>query len=569
MLEVESELDAHVANTSNPHNVSWSQIQNQALSTTAPLMSEATAVVGTSTYVARADHKHPTDTSRAPNLHTFSGTTGTTDYGKASTSLYGHVKFATSVDSDDGNVVSSSQVKAYVDSEIQKLDVAATNVTAAQTVKSISEEDGKINVEVQAIQIAQAQVNGLPDRLDNLEAYVNVDEGTALQQVVDGLRERLDGHDTDIEEINKELGTLDERVTANTTAIATETQNRTNADTAVAKQAQDNLESVRSDLQAQIDAIDLLDSEVIISADLTFTKPFGKYTVPSTGSYTISSTNADGSKKTLRQLLMDAFSEKSVGTIINPDYSFTASSSSSGEIGSTYTLPTATFRVTEDGNYQYGPATGITFSGTLTATGSTNVTFSALTENGSTSIRANDTDTDGKATYIDGTTTYEFGGSYSYTAGSVPNTNLTGETDSGSAIAGKTNQSLTAQTVTFTGYNKMFVGISSKSTGFTSSDIRALSKISEKAARITNREFSASAGSQTIVIAFPTSLTTSAPKLETQSLGNWNEQTLVAAGTLNVTDASLDTTTAKNYYIYTYTPSSGSFEADTPVRVTI
>ena len=564
---VEAQLNAHEARVDNPHDVKWTQIQNQALATSIPLMDQSTAVTGTSTFVARADHVHPTDTSRAPNTHTFSGTAGTTDYGKATTGLYGHVKFAASVSADDDNVVSAKSVKTYVDSEIQKLDVGATTLTPGQTVKSISEADGKIAVETQDIEVTQSQVSGLVTRLDNLDDYVTVDSGTALQEVVDELREDIDNNSTAIEGITTDLGETKEKVNKNTQDLAEEVTNRTSADAAVAKLAQDNLESVRSTLQANIDAIELLDSRIVLDGDLTFTKPFGKYTVPASGSYTISSTNSDGSKKTLRQLFEEAFSETSVGTITQPSYSFSAPGNQEGEIGSTYTLPSATFTVTSVGSYQYGSETGadtgITYSGTLTGTGATDVTFSALGNQQTAKITAVGTNT-----YIDGTTTYSFGGSYSHTAGAAPKTNL-GGTDSSKAISGKTNQSLGTKTVTFTGYNKMFIGVANKSTGFTSAEIRALNKINTKAARITNREFTANAGDKTIVIAYPTSLTTSAPKLETQSLGTWNEQTLVAAGTINVTDASLNTATAKQYYIYTYTPSSGSFEADTPVRVSI
>ena len=184
-------------------------------------------------------------------------------------------------------------------------------------------------------------------------------------------------------------------------------------------------------------------------------------------------------------------------------------------------MPSATFTVTSVGSYQYGSetgaGTGITYSGTLTGTGAIDVTFSALGNQQTAKITAVGTNT-----YIDGTTTYSFGGSYSHTAGAAPKTNL-GGTNSSKAISGKTNQSLGTKTVTFTGYNKMFIGVANKSTGFTSAEIRALNKINTKAARITNREFTANAGDKTIVIAYPTSLTTSAPKLETQSLGTWNE----------------------------------------------
>lgn len=66
-------------------------------STTTPKM-DGTAAVGTEVKYARGDHVHPTDTSRAPTNHASTGTT----YGAASTSNYGHVKLSNTAPSMDG-----------------------------------------------------------------------------------------------------------------------------------------------------------------------------------------------------------------------------------------------------------------------------------------------------------------------------------------------------------------------------------------------------------------------------------------------------------------------------------
>lgn len=67
-------------------------------STGNPLM-DGTASAGSSNNVARGDHRHPADTSRAPKSHSSSGT----DYGVGNNTAYGHVKL-----SDDTNNTSSA-----------------------------------------------------------------------------------------------------------------------------------------------------------------------------------------------------------------------------------------------------------------------------------------------------------------------------------------------------------------------------------------------------------------------------------------------------------------------------
>lgn len=80
-------------------------------STTTPLM-DGTAAVGTETAYARGDHRHPTDTTRAPTSHRSAGTT----YGVGTGTYYGHLKLSDSVTStsgtDSGTAATPSAVKA-------------------------------------------------------------------------------------------------------------------------------------------------------------------------------------------------------------------------------------------------------------------------------------------------------------------------------------------------------------------------------------------------------------------------------------------------------------------------
>lgn len=83
-------------------------------STTAPAM-DGTAAVGTASTVARSDHVHPTDTSRAPTSHASSSNT----YGVGTASNYGHLKLSDATTStsgtSDGIAATPSAVKAVKD----------------------------------------------------------------------------------------------------------------------------------------------------------------------------------------------------------------------------------------------------------------------------------------------------------------------------------------------------------------------------------------------------------------------------------------------------------------------
>lgn len=58
-------------------------------------------------------------------------------------------------------------------------------------------------------------------------------------------------------------------------------------------------------------------------------------------------------------MLNSAFAETKSGAVTQPSFTLTVAGGT-GEIGTNYTVPAATFKFNDDGNYQYGPATGIT-----------------------------------------------------------------------------------------------------------------------------------------------------------------------------------------------------------------
>ena len=68
-----------------------------SFSTSAPVI-DGTASAGSASTVARSDHKHPTDTSRAPKSHSSADAT----YGVGNNTSYGHVKLSDSTSSSSG-----------------------------------------------------------------------------------------------------------------------------------------------------------------------------------------------------------------------------------------------------------------------------------------------------------------------------------------------------------------------------------------------------------------------------------------------------------------------------------
>lgn len=110
-------------------------------STTTPSM-DGTASYGSGTTWARADHVHPTDTSRAPTDHASSAQT----YGKGSNVNYGHVKLTDATDStsgsDGGVAATPAAVKAAYDLANGKQSPATTlagyGITDAATSAELS-----------------------------------------------------------------------------------------------------------------------------------------------------------------------------------------------------------------------------------------------------------------------------------------------------------------------------------------------------------------------------------------------------------------------------------------------
>ena len=180
--------------------------------------------------------------------------------------------------------------------------------------------------------------------------------------------------------------------------------------------------------------IDELDADkVTFDKDLVFTKTFGKYVPDKTsGSVTIPTATENMS---LKDLLLNAFSEETDPSVTGPAVSFSSVAEGSKEVGTEVTLSyTASLSA---GSYTYGPATGITAKSWEVSVANLSGS-STLTSNSSNfgSIQVKDGDN----------AKYKITAKATYDAGAMPVTNLGNDCPSKQIAAGsksKTSSGLT------------------------------------------------------------------------------------------------------------------------------
>ena len=220
-----------------------------------------------------------------------------------------------------------------------------------------------------------------------------------------------------------------------------------------------------------------------------------------------------------------------------PNASISASGGS-GEVGSSYTLPTATLTIDDVGSYEYGDKeTGITFAiGDVTLNqGSNSKTNDTIMTKGSTlKLQATDTDT----LYTDTAKSYTFTATASYEQSPrIPVTNLGNPYETARIPAG--DVSITDKTVTFSGYRYAFAGGTTAAT-LDSAVVRAMSaKKSSKTSMDSQSEaleFTAAAGATKVFFTYPATWT-GTPYFEMFGLA-WAENTdIVAKDNIEVADA--------------------------------
>lgn len=187
ITKVSENLNVHSQNKINPHEVTIDQliIRNTAFNSNfedlnSNIKMDGISSAGSSTTVARADHIHPTDTSRAPATHTTI---------VASNQALGHVIVDDSISDTSTNPIQNKIIKSYVDNQIIGLNNLYNPViedhieqgTNAKTVTSISQTNGKIKVEYLDIQIEESQVTGLSDSLNDLDSAIQNESAVRLE----------------------------------------------------------------------------------------------------------------------------------------------------------------------------------------------------------------------------------------------------------------------------------------------------------------------------------------------------------------------------------------------------
>ena len=235
-----------------------------------------------------------------------------------------------------------------------------------------------------------------------------------------------------------------------------------------------------------------------------------------------------------------------------------------GEVGSEYTVPTATLKITDVGSYPYEPIeTGITFkvgkvklAEGVDPDAATNykTNTSVMKKNSTLSLKASGD----KALYADTATKYTFSGTATHTDGVIPKTNLGNDYPDAQIKSG--DVTIDDATATFTGWRYLFGG-GTKADTINSAAIRATNKLkkSSESAPITSGGkgiiFSASKGDTKVVFAYPSDWTTKTPKFEIFTMA-WGATSGFEKSTISVADYRGGENGLKEYTVYTYTPAT-------------
>lgn len=176
--------------------------------------------------------------------------------------------------------------------------------------------------------------------------------------------------------------------------------------------------------------------------------------------------------KTLAEVMQSIFTQELypvTGSSRNlPTITITGLDETSGEVGSSYTLPTATVKVSDVGAYTYGPATGIVFEAGKVTLAQGAIASATNKATNSSEMKTNSTfslvATDSKSIYADGDITYTFNASGDYTQGAMPVTNLGNDYPSARIDAGTATASGSAKRTGWRNYWYGFISTTDHST---------------------------------------------------------------------------------------------------------
>lgn len=228
----------------------------------------------------------------------------------------------------------------------------------------------------------------------------------------------------------------------------------------------------------------ILADKVMFDSDMVFTEQFGKYE-PSGGKVTIPSNG-----KSLKELLLDAYSEDKNPTVTQPTVGISSSTAKAYEVGTVVTPQySGSFNA---GKYEYGPnPTGVT------------VTEWQATSNVTTETKTTQTGTFAAYRVLEGVD-YRITIKATYSDGVVPVTALGAQYEAGKIVA----SSKTAQSGAITWYRNSFYGtMEDKSIPVTNLIIRTLQQKSGKSlSNGSSFTVDIPVGAETVLIAYPASL---------------------------------------------------------------
>lgn len=232
----------------------------------------------------------------------------------------------------------------------------------------------------------------------------------------------------------------------------------------------------------EIDTI--LAEKVMFDSNMVFTEQFGKYT-PSGGKVTIPSEG-----KSLKGLLLDAYSEDKNPVITQPSVSISSSTARAYEVGTVVTPAySGSFNV---GKYEYGPTpTGVS------------VTEWQATNNVTTEAMETQTGSFAQYTVPDGSN-YRITIKATYSDGATPVTALGAQYEDGKINGG----SKTAQSGAITGYRNSFYGtLADKSVDVDNTVVRALQQKSGRSLANGNTfTVNIPVGAESVLILYPATL---------------------------------------------------------------
>ena len=240
--ELKANHEDHVTKSNNPHTVTWYQLVDQGNVFTGqqPAMN-GLASPGVSDQAARQYHVHPSDTNRAPINHA----SGSGQYGVATYSEYGHVKFDLEINAESENPVPGKVINNYVNQALASLETEQLSLDKSQTISNIKQTAGVLEIQCQPIEIQKSQVIGLEASLDSINEAINdidlssKDRANTLSADLAETNNRVSQIISDNQSLAEELKEL----------IQEEALTRSTADQSIANNVETRLLSVNATLE--------------------------------------------------------------------------------------------------------------------------------------------------------------------------------------------------------------------------------------------------------------------------------------------------------------------------------